>query len=146
MATKLLTQQDYGRRIARAIALIAADPARNPGLEELAAAAAFSPYHFHRIYREVTGETPAETLHRERLSRAAALLVRGGQPVAAVAKACGYGSAAAFTRAFRAAYGIPPLPIATRAASACRCHPACMRSPPCSRSRSAMNRRCAWPA
>ncbi|MBU8543206.1 MULTISPECIES: AraC family transcriptional regulator [Roseomonadaceae] len=108
MATKLLTQQDYGRRIARAIALIAADPARNPGLEALAAAAAFSPYHFHRIYREITGETPADTLHRERLSHAAGLLVRGGQPVAAVARACGYGSAAAFTRAFRTAYGIPP--------------------------------------
>lgn len=108
MATKLLTQQDYGRRIARAIARIAADPARNPGLEELADAAAFSPYHFHRIYREITGETPAETLARERLSLAAALLMRGGPPVAAVARRCGYGSAAAFTRAFRAAYGIPP--------------------------------------
>ncbi|MGX9966868.1 AraC family transcriptional regulator [Roseomonas sp. F4] len=108
MATKLLTQRDYGKRIARAIALIAADPARNPGLEELAGAAAFSPYHFHRIYREITGETPAETLARERLSRAAGLLARGGLSVAAVAKASGYGSAAAFTRAFRAAYGIPP--------------------------------------
>ncbi|MGG5887694.1 AraC family transcriptional regulator [Falsiroseomonas sp. HC035] len=108
MATRLLTQHDYGRRIGRAIALIAADPARNPGLEELAAAAAFSPYHFHRIYREITGETPAETLARERLSRAAGLLVRDGLPVALVAKRSGYGSAAAFTRAFRAAYGTPP--------------------------------------
>jgi AraC family transcriptional regulator len=108
MAARLLTQHDYGRRIARAIALIAADPARSPGLEELAAAAAFSPYHFHRIYREITGETPAETLARERLSRAAVLLVRDALPVAAVAKRCGYGSAAAFTRAFRAAYGTPP--------------------------------------
>jgi AraC family transcriptional regulator len=103
-----LQQQDYGRRIARAIALIAADPARSPTLEELAAAAAFSPFHFHRIYRQLTGETPAETLARERLSRAAAMLVRGAPPVAQVARRCGYGSAAAFTRAFRSAYGIPP--------------------------------------
>jgi AraC family transcriptional regulator len=94
MAARLPTQHDYGRRIARAIALIAADPARNPGLEELAAAAAFSPFHFHRVYREITGETPAETLARERLSRAAALLVRDALPVAVVAKRCGYGSAA----------------------------------------------------
>ena len=90
------------------MALIAADPARNPSLEELAAAAAFSPFHFHRIYRELTGETPAETLTRERLSRAAVLLVRDALPIAVVAKRCGYGSAAAFTRAFRAAHGIPP--------------------------------------
>lgn len=102
------TRLDYGRRIARTIALIAEDPARTRSLEELASAAAFSPFHFHRIYREITGETPAETQARERLSRAAALLVRDALPVAAVATRCGYGSAAAFTRAFRAAYGIPP--------------------------------------
>ncbi|WP_439598439.1 AraC family transcriptional regulator [Falsiroseomonas sp.] len=108
MAAKLLTRQDYGRRIARAIALIAADPARPPSLEAMAEAAAFSPFHFHRIYREITGETPAETLARERLSRAAAMLVREGMAVAAVAKRCGYGSAAAFTRAFRAGYGVAP--------------------------------------
>ncbi|WP_270937492.1 AraC family transcriptional regulator [Falsiroseomonas oryzae] len=105
---KPATRLDYGRRIARAMAVIAADPARNPSLEELAGAAAFSPFHFHRIYRELTGETPAETLARERLSRGALLLVRDRLAVAAVARRCGYGSAAAFTRAFRAAYGIPP--------------------------------------
>ena len=100
--------RDYGARIARAIALIAANPRRPPALEEMAAAAAFSPYHFHRIYRAMTGETPAETLARERLSRAAALLLREPWPVARVARDCGYGSAAALTRAFRAAYGLPP--------------------------------------
>jgi AraC family transcriptional regulator len=105
---KPATRLSYARRIARAVALIAADPARAPTLEDLAEAAAFSPFHFHRIYRELTGETPAETLARERLSRAAVLLVRDALPVAAVAKRCGYGSAAAFTRAFRTAYGIPP--------------------------------------
>jgi AraC family transcriptional regulator len=105
---KLSTRLDYGRRIARAMALIAADPARSPTLEELAGAAAFSPFHFHRIYRELTGETPAETLVRLRLSQAAVLLVRDALQVAVVATRCGYGSAAAFTRAFRTAYGIPP--------------------------------------
>ncbi len=107
-AAKPSTRLDYGRRIARAMALLAADPARSPTLDELAGAAAFSPFHFHRIYRELTGETPAETLTRLRLSQAAVLLVRDGLPVAAVAARSGYGSAAAFTRAFRAAYGIPP--------------------------------------
>jgi AraC family transcriptional regulator len=105
---KPATRLDYGRRVARAMALIAADPGRTPSLDELAAAAAFSPYHFHRIYRELTGETPAETLARARLSRAAAMLAGGTAPVAEVARACGYGSAAAFTRAFHAAYGLPP--------------------------------------
>jgi AraC family transcriptional regulator len=108
MTPKPLTRQMWGRRIARAIALVAADPARTPGLEELASAAALSPYHFHRVYRAMTGETPAETLTRERLSHAAAILLREAVPVAEVARRCGYGSAAALTRAFRAAYGMPP--------------------------------------
>ncbi len=108
MTLKIPTRLDYGRRIARAMALVAADPARTPTLEELASAAAFSPYHFHRIYRALTGETPGETLARERLSRAAALLLQEDAPVARIARLCGYGSAAALTRAFRSAYGVPP--------------------------------------
>jgi AraC family transcriptional regulator len=109
MTLKAATRLDYDRRIARAMALIAADPARTPSLDELAAAAAFSPYHFHRIYRALAGETPAETLARTRLSEAASLLLRqGAMPVAEIARRCGYGSAAALTRAFRAAYGTPP--------------------------------------
>jgi len=108
MALKTSTLTAYGQRIARAMALIARDPAAPPRLEALADAAAFSPFHFHRIYRALTGETPAETAARERLSRAAMLLIRGRAPVAEVARRCGYGSAAALTRAFRAAYGVPP--------------------------------------
>jgi AraC family transcriptional regulator len=108
MPLKDRTKLDYGRRVARAMALLAADPTRSPGLEELAEAAAFSPFHFHRIYRELAGETPAETLTRLRLSKAAALLVRDRPPIGKVARQAGYGSAAAFTRAFRAAYGVPP--------------------------------------
>jgi AraC family transcriptional regulator len=108
MPTKPATRLDYGRRIARAMAHVADRPDRTPTLDELAAVAAFSPCHFHRIYRAVAGETPAETLARARLSRAAVELLRSGSPVAQVARRAGYGSAAAFTRAFRAAHGVPP--------------------------------------
>ena len=105
---KPATQLSYGRRIARAMSHIADRPDRTPTLDELAATAAFSPCHFHRIYRVVAGETPAETLARARLSRAAAELLRSASPVAQIARRAGYGSAAAFTRAFRAAHGVPP--------------------------------------
>jgi AraC family transcriptional regulator len=108
MPTKPATRLDYGRRIARAMAHVADHPDRTPTLEELAAVAAFSPCHFHRVYRAVAGETPAETLARARLSRAAVELLRSGAPVARIARRAGYGGAAAFTRAFRAAHGVPP--------------------------------------
>ncbi|WP_426958545.1 AraC family transcriptional regulator [Muricoccus radiodurans] len=108
MPLKPATRLDYGARIARAMALLARDPDRLPDLAALAEAAAFSPCHFHRIYRLLTGETPAETLIRLRLHRGAAALIRGREPVETAAREAGYSGAASFTRAFRAAYGVPP--------------------------------------
>lgn len=99
---------EYGRRIGRVVAHLAAHLDEPLDLDRLAAVACFSPYHFHRIYRAMTGETVADTLRRHRLSRAAAELVRGTAPVAAIARRAGYGSVAAFTRAFGQGYGIAP--------------------------------------
>ncbi len=108
MAPRERTGRDYAARITRAMALIAARPDDPPGLETLADAAAFSPFHFHRVYRAISGETPAQTAARARLMGAAVALLKSADTVAVVAKRAGYGSQAAFTRAFRAAYGIPP--------------------------------------
>jgi AraC family transcriptional regulator len=54
------------------------------------------------------GETAAETVRRLRLHRAAVELITGELPVPRVARRAGYGSQEAFTRAFKAAYGVPP--------------------------------------
>lgn len=77
-------------------------------LAALAEIACFSPHHFHRIYRNTVGETVAETLARLRLQRAARQLAWSNQPIAQIARQAGYGSSAAFSRAFRASYGRPP--------------------------------------
>ena len=106
--TKPLTVLDYSRRIERVVDHIA-DHLHEPlDLERLAAVACFSPYHFHRIYRAITGETAAEALRRLRLQRAAGELVEGHPAIARIARRAGYGSVAAFTRAFQAGYGIAP--------------------------------------
>jgi AraC family transcriptional regulator len=106
--TKPLTILDYSRRIERVVDHIAAHLDEPLDLERLAAVACFSPYHFHRIYRAVTGETVAEALRRLRLNRAAGDLVDGHPAIARIARRAGYGSVAAFARAFRAGYGIAP--------------------------------------
>jgi AraC family transcriptional regulator len=54
------------------------------------------------------GETAADTVRRLRLHRAAAELITGELPIPRVARRAGYGSQEAFTRAFKAAYGVPP--------------------------------------
>jgi len=77
-------------------------------LRRLAAVACLSPYHWHRIYHGVTGETVAQTVKRLRLHRAAGELINGRDPVAVIVQRSGYGSVAAFTRAFHEAYGVPP--------------------------------------
>ena len=99
---------DYRDRLQRVLGAIHAEPARDWSLDDLADVAALSRFHFHRVFAAMTGETPAETLRRIRLNAAAHLLVREGAPVASVAHSVGYGDAVAFSRAFRAAYGLTP--------------------------------------
>lgn len=78
-------------------------------LDTLAVVAGFSPYHFHRIFAAMVGETLFGFIGRLRLERSLGLL--WGDPyrtVTDVALACGFGSPAAFSRAFSARYGKSP--------------------------------------
>lgn len=80
---------------------------RAPGLDELAAVAHLSPYHFARMFQRSTGSAPHAWLAARRLARARALL-RGTLPLAAVAAACGYASQSHLGNAFRHATGVTP--------------------------------------
>lgn len=98
-------------RIERAIALLEHAVAQGeslPDLARLAQAAAFSPFHFHRVYRALTGETIGRTVARLRLQRALRLLASPETPVTEVALAVGYETPQAFARAFRGATGATP--------------------------------------
>jgi AraC family transcriptional regulator len=106
--TKPETRMDYGRRIAKVTDHIAENLDRDLNVERLAEVAYFSPFHFHRIYREQTGETLADTVRRLRLHRAAVELTRDEISLERVAKRAGYGTLAAFSRAFASDYGVPP--------------------------------------
>ena len=106
--TKPETLLDYGRRVARVADHIAGHLDDELDVESLAEVAHFSPWHFHRIYRETTGETVVDTVRRLRLHRAAVELTRDDEPLERVAKRAGYGTLAAFSRAFAADYGVPP--------------------------------------
>jgi AraC family transcriptional regulator len=105
---KQQTQQSYYRRISRVIAEILADPSAPHTVESLAAAAHLSPFHFHRIYRALTGEGLAETVRRLRLAQAARHLARRTGPVTGIALEAGYDSPQAFARAFREFTGLTP--------------------------------------
>jgi len=102
------TVEDYARRVERVHAYLAGHLDRDVDLDHLAGIACFSPFHFHRIYHALQGETVAESVRRMRLHRAALDLIDGALPIARIAARAGYGSQAAFTRAFRRAYGHAP--------------------------------------
>ena len=78
-------------------------------LEELAETAHYSPFHFHRLFRAVTGQPPGEYVWRHRLERAARILAYNKhQRIVEVAEACGFSNAANFSRSFRPAFGLSP--------------------------------------
>lgn len=78
-------------------------------LEDVAKVACFSPYHFHRIFRAVVGETLAAFVKRVRLERAVVQLShRPDATLTEIALACGFSSSSDFSRSFRAHYGVPP--------------------------------------
>ena len=79
-----------------------------PNLEELARIACFSPYHFHRIFSSMVGESVAAYVRRLLLERAAMQLGHSPESVTQIALGAGYDSVDAFTRAFRAHMGMLP--------------------------------------
>ena len=112
--TRPTTRIDYSRRVARVMAYINDHLDEDLPLERLAEVACFSPYHFHRTYRLIAGETAADTIHRLRLHRAANELARSGKHIERIARRAGYTSIEAFTRAFGADHGHPPAAYRSR--------------------------------
>jgi AraC-like DNA-binding protein len=93
--------------LARALVAIHEAPGRSWSLADLAARAALSRSRFAARFLKVVGCTPGDYLARYRMA-VAQDLIRRGQPLAQVADAVGYGSAAAFSRAFSALCGCAP--------------------------------------
>ncbi|MBN1370448.1 MAG: GyrI-like domain-containing protein [Anaerolineaceae bacterium] len=83
---------------------------RSPlSVETIAAQAAnYSPYHFVRVFSSLTGETPGSYLRKRRLSEAAQALVNSNRPLVEIAAEFQFQSHAAFTRSFKAQFGLPP--------------------------------------
>jgi AraC-type DNA-binding domain-containing proteins len=101
--------EDYAERINRVLAYVDRNAGRNLSLEEIAEVGAFSPYHFHRVFKAACGETIHAYILRKRLALAVSCLrYRSDWDVTRVAMECGFASASDFSRAFRKAFGESP--------------------------------------
>ena len=105
---KPTTHSFYAQAVQRVIEHVASHLDEALELETLAREACLSPFHFHRVFRGMVGETPVELVRRLRIERAAWRLIHTERPVTAIAFESGYETHEAFTRAFRACYNASP--------------------------------------
>jgi len=102
MDCKEISKQEYTARINRVMDYIAKNLDKAIDLSVMAEIASFSPYHFHRIFTFVVGETPNNFLSRIKLEKAGQLL-QDNQKVAIseIAYQCGFLNVSSFSRAFK---------------------------------------------
>ncbi|MFH1803999.1 MAG: AraC family transcriptional regulator [Pseudomonadota bacterium] len=77
-------------------------------LDQLAAQAQLSPFHFARMFRQSVGEAPHRYVLRRRIEKARDLMRAGDMPLAEIAVACGFSSQSHLTTRFVAFTGITP--------------------------------------
>lgn len=104
-----MTSDHWTRCVNRVMDHVRADPTAPHSLDDLAAVAHSSAYHFHRIFRAVTGETVGNFVQRARLERAAYLMKASpSKTLTVIAHETGFASSQDFSRAFRRTYGTAP--------------------------------------
>jgi AraC-like DNA-binding protein len=94
--------------VARAIAPMAAQPARGWTVAALARIAGLSRAPLSRRFRRVTGTSPLRWLTAHRLWLAQSRLVASDLTLAAIAREIGYSTEFAFSKAFKRLFGIAP--------------------------------------
>ncbi len=102
------TNKQYQERINLVWLFIQNNLDENLKLEELAAIAFLSPYHFHRIFTAMTGESIIQYIRRLRLERAANRMIYTDHDITTIGLANGYETPAAFSRAFKQQFGSSP--------------------------------------
>ena len=105
---KKTTSDNYRLRLTSVMDYIHDNINGDLDVNTLANVACMSPYHFHRIYRELMQETVNATVRRFRLQKAAIDLIRTDQSIHSIAKGLAYGSVEAFTRAFTKQFNTSP--------------------------------------
>lgn len=105
-------------QIGRAIALVHRHPERDWTVGSLASELAMSRSAFAARFTELVGEPVMGYVTRHRMRVALARLRDEGTTVGELAGRLGYGSEAAFSRAFKRVVGVPPGAVRRRAAGA----------------------------
>jgi AraC family transcriptional regulator len=102
-----MNKNHYEERVNRVLDYVTQNLDGDLSLKKLAQVSHFSPYHFHRIFQGVTGETVNSFVRRVRLERAAQLMKAApARRLTDIALEVGFAGLAEFSRAFKARFGI----------------------------------------
>lgn len=107
MDSKDLSRKEYINRIIRVMEYIDQHLDQAIDLSKMADIASFSPFHFHRIFTLMTGETPNTYVSRVRLEKVGRLLQSETKlSIATIAFDCGFENLSSFSRAFKKQFNI----------------------------------------
>ncbi|RWY54049.1 AraC family transcriptional regulator [Mucilaginibacter gilvus] len=98
----------YQRRINQVIDHLINNLDKSVSLDELASVAFFSPFHFHRVFVAMMGETVNAFTNRMRNEKTARLLRLSKKTIAEIATECGFSSTATLSRSFKKYFGVSP--------------------------------------
>ncbi|WP_026972746.1 AraC family transcriptional regulator [Aliagarivorans marinus] len=97
---------DYQQRLRPVLRYLEANFASPAKLEDIAAMAYLSPYHFHRVFKASVGEPLNSYVRRLRLEAAAHALFYNKKPVTEVALDVGFASSQAMAKALQQHFGL----------------------------------------
>ncbi len=95
-------------RVSRALSAVHRNPSRPWSVGDLASIAGMSRSRFAEVFLAAVGEPPLRYVHGWRLTVASDLLRKSNMRIGDIARHVGYDSEAAFSRAFKAQYGLSP--------------------------------------
>jgi len=108
-AARPSTRMELFRRLTAARSMIEGSLDQALRLDRIAEGAGLSPYHLHRLFARVFGETPHRYAVRRRLERAKRLLAETDIPVTAICLESGFQSLGSFSSLFRKQTGNSPM-------------------------------------
>lgn len=105
------------RTLNRACSFIAENLGERFTLDDVARQAGVSRFHFARLFRVSTGDSPMAYLLKSRIERAKQMLLQDDRPVCEIAAALGFCDQSHLTRTFRRLTGLTPREFARLHAS-----------------------------
>lgn len=103
------SQQEYEQRINRVLTYIYTNLSKDLSVDELAKVSCFSPYHFHRLFTALVGESVGSYQRRLRLEKANHMLrFNPSKSITDIALDMGFNSPGAFNRAFKKLFNCKP--------------------------------------